>query len=84
MLFLLVKEGLKNKNLESSYSLAQEQLEKLCFIAVDPRIQAYVTSKRLHMIDFSSWILPLNVVKKDKLRKNLPSNQFPCSWQAQW
>ena len=70
-----MKEGTNNK---SSYSPTQEELEKLCFVAVDPRIRklrafVYVTLKQLYTIDFFSQISPLYAVKKGDRRTNLPS-----------
>ena len=49
----------------SSYLPTQEELENLCFVAVDPRtcklcMFVSVTSKRLYTIDLSSQLLPLS------------------------
>ena len=82
-------KGLTIKTWILSYLPTQEEVENLCFIAVDPRTcklwaLVYITSKQLYIIDFSSQMLPLYVMKKGDKRTNPPSNRFPYSWKTQW
>ena len=58
----------------SSYLPTQGEFKNLCFVAVAKRICelwafVYVTSKQSYVIDFSSLILSLYVVKKGGRRK---------------
>ena len=65
-----MKEGTNNKHLDTIYLPAQEELENLGFVAVNPRIRELrafvydVMSKRSYAINFSSQIFPLYAVKK--------------------
>jgi len=57
----------------------QEELENLSFVAriCELWLLAYVMSKLLYMIDFSSQILSLTMVKNSDKRKNLSNKRYP-------
>ena len=81
MLFSLQRNGLTVKAFISSYLPIQEKFN-FCFIADQQICElwafVYIMSKRLYAIDLIS---SLYVLKGDT-RKNLPSNDFPYSWQT--
>jgi len=71
---------------QSSYSPIREELENL---AVDCRIgyiSLFTSCQNYHnyVINFSSQILFLYMVKESDTRKTYPSNRYPCSWQTRW